>query len=197
MLDDYRIDTAQELFSRAVKGFKDQSVYGFENDGILVLTTDLQLLKELANIAKEKNIRFFDFGGFSLNPDQKLPRYYNNCLLFEQGEYLDSFEYGAGKTGGGETIVLSNSMTKLTKFIRPIYNKHIRDFNIDFNSQSPCVDPIVPMLYVKASINNHLLEGLNNNGCYCSKLLLRYAVEDLMSTIANAKDKRIDDQQNI
>ena len=196
MFEDYNKNySTQGLFSEAVKSFRDQPCYGFENNGTILLTSDPYLLELLAlieqatsnsehkNSGESKQLKFLDFGGFGINPNHKISAFYNNCLFVLQGEYHDDIEYGPGTVGGGRTIILSDSMNKIKKFIKPIYDKHIEDFHIDFNKQTACANPVVPLLSFQVCVNNKMLKGLKNNGCYCSKDLLKSANEDLNQAI--------------
>ena len=207
MFEDYREDATQDLFSQAIRIFERKPCYAFKNNGIVVFTSDQQLLKILADMEQESNnencendeepkkVHFLDFGDFKLNPNQKIPMSYSNCIFFEQESCRNGFGYGSGTAGGGTTIMLADSMKKLTRLIKPIVDKHVSDFHIDFNNNTPCVDPIVPLLAVKSSVNNRLIEGLNNDGLYCSKLLLRAAIYDLTEAIHHAENKQPDNEK--
>ena len=201
MFDIYRDDATQELFSECLRNFssRHQSCYWFMGDGVLILSSDPILVKILENNmgVAPKEIRSFDFGGLCLDPSQRLSGTYNCGLFFKQGACLSDCGYGASTTGNDSTIILSDSGAKLSKFVKPVFDKHIKDFNIDVNSNFPLVDPIEPMLYVRATVNNRELKGLENDGCYCSRLLFKFAVDCLVHNLNNATNNSLDNQRSL
>ena len=194
MFTDFRNDDTQNLFTEAVKSFKGRC-YGFENGSIIVLTTDSALLKTLAKIQQEDNlvktqsgekfgkINKLNFGGFGIDPNQKLSTVFSNALYFKQGEYANLCDaYSPEMIGGEKTLVLSSSAEEFKKFIIPIFEKHYSDFNIDLYNQSWFVDPTEPRIRVNLVVNNKAVE-LQNDGVYCSRLLFREAPEEISKSI--------------
>ena len=196
MFTDFRDDDTQKLFSKALHDFSNTSCYGFRNNGMIVLTSDYELLKILANIERqdiinntpnnknESQIEMFNFGNFNLDQNQKLSIRYSNALYFRQGRYTDGCDYGADTIGGEKTLILTDSPIKLKKFINPIFQKHFSDFSIDLYGYSLFTDPTEALLRTELVVDNKKLD-LSNDGNYCSRLLFRSAVGDINRVIDN------------
>ena len=112
-----------------------------------------------------------------------MSNYYSNGIFFRQGIYADDYGYGPGQIGGEFTLIVADSPQNLKKYIRPVFEKHFSDFGIDLSKNSWFADSSEALLSVKLSIENNLVNTLNNDGNYCSRLLFKTAIEDILHKI--------------